>query len=201
MQFRNFSSYDEFDASGPLLSVVSSFIYIVSLASFAISIGAVITYILWFRRAYANLHKKVNYLSYAEGWAAGSWFVPILQLFRPYQIMQEMYQETDDWLSKNVKNYTPKFKYPYVGLWWILWIIVMFVGYAAVSLSAGVRGMNDIQMLLWINIFSNLISIPLCFVAVKVIQDYAAMETLLFDVEGGVRKPTAVDHELLDTPL
>jgi len=55
---------------------------------------SVITFIMWFRRAYFNLHQKVNHLSYSEGWAAGSWFVPIINLYRPYQIMKEIYIET-----------------------------------------------------------------------------------------------------------
>lgn len=59
-----------------------------------------VTFILWFRRAYFNLHLRVNHLSQTEGWAAGSWFVPIVSLYRPYQIMKELYHETRKLLSK-----------------------------------------------------------------------------------------------------
>ena len=55
-------------------------ISIVYLITFVIS-G--VTFIQWFRRAYFNLHSKVNHLSHTEGWAAGSWFVPIINLYRP----------------------------------------------------------------------------------------------------------------------
>ena len=34
-----------------------------------------IVFIQWFRRAYFNLHQKKEFLSFSEGWAAGSWFV------------------------------------------------------------------------------------------------------------------------------
>ncbi|MBN2680940.1 MAG: DUF4328 domain-containing protein [Bacteroidales bacterium] len=43
-----------------------------------------ITFIQWFRRAYFNLHLKTKNLSSSEGWAAGCWFVPVLNLFKPY---------------------------------------------------------------------------------------------------------------------
>ena len=59
-----------------------------------------VTFIQWFRRAYYNLHLKVNHLSRTEGWAAGSWFVPIVSLYRPYHIMKELYQETRELLVK-----------------------------------------------------------------------------------------------------
>ncbi len=55
---------------------------------------------MWFRRAYFNLHQKVSYLSHSEGWAAGSWFVPIVNLYRPYQIMKEIYVETKELFTK-----------------------------------------------------------------------------------------------------
>src|SRR5690554_1359559 len=40
-----------------------------------------VTFIMWFRRAYYNLHQRDSNLSYGEAWAAGSWFIPILNLF------------------------------------------------------------------------------------------------------------------------
>ncbi|AYN04196.1 DUF4328 domain-containing protein [Flavobacterium sp. 140616W15] len=59
-----------------------------------------VTFIQWFRRAYYNLHLKVDNLSHSEGWAAGCWFVPIISLYRPLQIMKELYNDSDFYLSK-----------------------------------------------------------------------------------------------------
>ena len=68
-----------------------------------------ITFIQWFRRAYFNLHLKVNHLSHTEGWAAGSWFVPIISLYRPYQIMKEIYQETKELLIEKGIDFKQSF--------------------------------------------------------------------------------------------
>ena len=54
-----------------------SFLGIIYLIAYIIS-G--ITFIMWFRRAYFNLHQKVSWLNHSEGWAAGCWFVPIVNL-------------------------------------------------------------------------------------------------------------------------
>ena len=59
-----------------------------------VSIISAVTFIQWFRRAYFNLHSLVPNLTYTEGWAAGSWFVPIIGFYRPYQIMMELYNKT-----------------------------------------------------------------------------------------------------------
>lgn len=58
-----------------------------------------ILFIMWFRRAYYNLHQITPYLSFSEGWAAGAWFVPILGLIRPYKIMRELYEVTTEQLE------------------------------------------------------------------------------------------------------
>ena len=57
-----------------------------------------IVFIRWFRRAYFNLHQRKEFLSFSEGWAAGCWFVPIVSLYRPLQIMKELYEETRNFL-------------------------------------------------------------------------------------------------------
>jgi len=55
-------------------------------------ITSAVMFIRWFRRAYFNLHQVARVLTHSEGWAAGAWFVPIVNLFRPYQIMKELYE-------------------------------------------------------------------------------------------------------------
>ena len=85
-----------------------------------------ITFIQWFRRAYFNLHLRVNHLSQSEGWAAGCWFVPIVNLFRPYQIMKELFHETHFFLKRNDVNTREHLSISSLGLWWTFWIIDRF---------------------------------------------------------------------------
>jgi hypothetical protein len=66
-----------------------SFCYIV------LVIVSYITLILWFRRAYYNLHQLPGiHPEYSDGWAAGAWFVPFVNFVRPYTIMREIWQDT-----------------------------------------------------------------------------------------------------------
>ena len=58
-------------------------------------IGTIITFIMWFFRAYKNLHiLKIKLLQHSPGWAIGAWFVPFLNLVRPFQIMNEIWENT-----------------------------------------------------------------------------------------------------------
>ena len=80
-----------------------------------------ITFIKWFRRAYYNLNIRTR-CNYSEGWAAGSWFVPIISLYRPYQIMNEMWIETSR-LTKSKSNNSVADSTFIIRLWWLLFIM------------------------------------------------------------------------------
>lgn len=143
---------------------------------------SVITFILWFRRAYFNLHLKVKYLNHTEGWAVGGWFVPFISLYRPYQIMKELYQETKDLLNKKGIAFNQNFSTGALGWWWALWLFNGFVGQILFRYSLNAESIEEISTSSVLSIFSNIIGIPLALITVKVIKDYASIEPLLSQV-------------------
>jgi len=58
-------------------------------------VGAVF-FIRWFSAAYKNLPSLgAENLRYGPGWAVGSWFVPILNFFRPKEIANDIWRASD----------------------------------------------------------------------------------------------------------
>jgi hypothetical protein len=50
---------------------------------------------MWCHRAYRNLPALgAGVVRFSPGWAAGSWFVPVLNLFRPYQVLRELWVQS-----------------------------------------------------------------------------------------------------------
>ncbi|MDA8570990.1 DUF4328 domain-containing protein [Schleiferiaceae bacterium] len=141
-----------------------------------------IMFIQWFRRAYFNLHQKVNHLSHSEGWAAGAWFVPILNLFRPYQIMKELYNETKDLLVKNGLNISENFSTGILGWWWTLWIIDNFLGQFVFRYSMRAETIDELTTMTIASMVSNIVGIPLALITVKVIKGYSNIEPLLNEI-------------------
>lgn len=80
------SNYSDFEELQNAANVVD----LVSYLAIAVSFLAAAGYINWFYRAYRNLGRLGKQLSQGPGWAIGAWFVPILTLFRPYNIFTEM---------------------------------------------------------------------------------------------------------------
>jgi hypothetical protein len=55
-----------------------------------------IAFVAWFFRAYQNVERLgARDLRIKHGWAIGSWFVPILNLIRPKQIMNDIWRASD----------------------------------------------------------------------------------------------------------
>jgi hypothetical protein len=197
------SSYMQYDllqtaANGGFISVTAAKandtrVQICSIIYLIAYIVSGITFIMWFRRAYFNLHQKVNYLAHSEGWAAGSWFVPIICLYRPYQIMKEIYVETKELFIK--KGFSEKVDYStnYLGWWWTLWLISAFIG----NLSWFVfrNADNSIDKFITITVVQmivNVLGIPLALITIKIIKDYSKIEPLLAQISD---EETKVDSE------
>lgn len=156
-----------------------------------------VTFIQWFRRAYYNLHQKVSDLKRTEGWAAGAWFVPIISLYWPYQIMKELFDRTKQLLNDKGIYQTETFSSGLVGWWWAVWIINNFVGQLDFRLSRHAETIDDITINTIVSIIGSLINIPLAIITVKLIKNYSAMEPLLNEVNdddsNGNQKSTIIE--------
>lgn len=145
------------------------------------SIVSAVTFIQWFRRAYFNLHTLTDGLKYTEGWAAGAWFVPILNLFRPYQIMRELFEESSRIISEKMGGFNPKPYLIFVNLWWALWIFSNVLSNIAFRLMPNSGSIEDLKTETMVGIFTALLEVPLALITVKVIKLYSEQEEVLND--------------------
>ena len=166
-------SDEELDANDMREGIVA----ILYLVAYLIS---AVAFISWFRTAYGNLHKKAVGLAYTPGWAAGAWFVPFLNLVRPYQIMKELYARTQalfDQYGIEIQNRLSDSK---VGLWWLLWIAGNLLG--QLEFRMGGKTFSEIKNATTVSMISAVFGIALCLVTVRVIGEYAVAEPALAQV-------------------
>lgn len=78
-----------------------------------------IAFIVWFHRAYSN-YALFRRNERAVGWAIGSWFVPILNLFRPVQMATELTRS----IPRSAGDAAPGV----IWLWWSLWVAGNVIG-------------------------------------------------------------------------
>jgi hypothetical protein len=169
----SFETASRNDTSQRIIAIVYLITYIIS--------G--ITFIHWFRRAYFNLHVKMNHLSYSEGWAAGSWFVPFVNLFRPYRIMKELYKATDTLLKTTSETYTHRISTGLLGWWWALWIICAIIDQFVFRYSMIARSIDELTFSTVAQMIGLILGITLALITVYVIKDYSDVEPLIFNLK------------------
>lgn len=92
---------------------------------------AAIFFIRWLRRVTENLRPLTEgRLSYGAGWATGGWFVPVLSLWRPKQVVNQAWRLTEsapEGTRRSTRD-TSTGVAGFVTLWWLLWVVTVIVG-------------------------------------------------------------------------
>jgi len=146
-------------------------------------IVSIVMFIRWFRRAYYNLGIKTGSTEYNEGWAAGAWFVPIMNLFVPYRIMKELYEKTDQYLILEANEpYAERLKTNKITAWWTLWIIYGFFSNIVARYAWRAEELPELINSEILSFVSAVLFIPLCIVTVEVIKKYSDAENLFNEV-------------------
>lgn len=102
---------------------------LIAILQLGIYITSIVVFLNWFRRAYGNLHRLYgrHYLKHKESMALWAWFIPIIWFFRPVQIMNEIWKETQLQIKKLDPSYLIKSGGLLIGLWWALFILSNFI--------------------------------------------------------------------------
>lgn len=155
---------------------------IIGILQFVLLIVSGVIFIMWFRRAYYNLGKRVS-TEHTDGWAAGSWFVPILSLFRPFQMMKELWLKTTKLINAKSPDKVEKNEIGLLGIWWALWIITSFVGNYVTRTAFKAETVENFISSTISDMVLSVLGIPLAILAVLIIRKYALKEERLNELE------------------
>ena len=109
-------------------------------------VAAAIAIPMWCHRVYRNLPALgAQSLRFSPGWAAGAWFVPVLWMWRPYEVLREVWQHS----RPREESWT------LLKIYWAAWLIANWVAIGAVF----ARFTNDTGSDA-VNLFSKLVDIP-----------------------------------------
>ncbi len=150
----------------------------------ALALISVVTFIMWLWRAYSNLHALGCHDLYNRAWTVAAWFIPFLNLYLPYKIMQTMFKGINiQLMGKNtLLQSSTQADGSKIGVWWTLWIISGFFG------NMEIKANNLLSILgePFPTILS-IVSVVLLFFtanyAVQLIEEYTRAENILLSEE------------------
>jgi hypothetical protein len=121
--------------------VLISFMFLMFLASF-------VALLMWIHRAYQNLPSLgFERPRFSPGWSVGYFFMPILNFFRPYQAMRDIWEGSDpNPLASPGDLYSRRVESIFLIGWWLLWLASMFIVRAATVIITGTRTHDQLQV-------------------------------------------------------
>ncbi len=135
-----------------------------------------IIFLKWIYRSYKNIQGfGAQGLRFSPGWAVGYYFIPILSLIRPVQVMSEIWRASDD-----PRDWPKRPGSWLIASWWTLFLV--YTGITQVSLELAIQASTSDQWTLAavLAILGDFFSIPLSLAALRLVTEvYRRQKTLV----------------------
>lgn len=158
---------------------------------------ALVPFLGWMRRASENLAPLgAAGQRFSPGWAVGAWFVPIINLFRPYQIMAEIWRGSRPEIDPENPDAWTKFPASrLLGFWWAGWLLSGWIFTFAIRLFwSGDAEIDDLITAAQANIAGDLISLAALVLLVILLRRITANQ----DKKHALRQSLVAEGAIVD---
>lgn len=152
---------------------------LVALAQLFVYLATIVVFIVWLHRAYKNLPAFGVQTEHSPGWAIGGWFVPFLNLVRPYQIVKETWVKSDPGVHFSA-GYADAGPGPraatLVGVWWAFWLISNIVDNIHGRLIGDAQTPDQVSTAATLGIASSALTVAAAALAFLVVKNIDRMQ-------------------------
>lgn len=115
---------------GDSLNIGLGLIGLAAILEIFLRILTIIFFLIWEYRSFNNLSAlRARNLEYSPGWAVGWWFIPFANLVKPFQVMRELWNESDpDFDEETGFLHTSAGTPEIIGFWWGTLLLSGFIG-------------------------------------------------------------------------
>jgi hypothetical protein len=117
-KFLNSTIYPNWDLTRDA-AIINVLIFTASLLFLSLLIASSLYLFIWLFHTSIYYHKAGAYLKNSPGWAVAWWFIPVMSLFRPYQVLVELWKAGDTNQDKNKRDDQPS----WIFTWWIMCVV------------------------------------------------------------------------------
>ncbi len=94
-------------------------------------VSTIVLWCIWQHRAHQTARDLVGGTEMSAAWAVGCWFIPIVNYFKPFQAVRELWRA-----SAGSAGWRARATWPVLGWWWAAWLGFNVLG-ALQSTTAG----------------------------------------------------------------
>ncbi|MGZ5436585.1 MAG: DUF4328 domain-containing protein [Pyrinomonadaceae bacterium] len=157
---------DQDISDNPAGCLALAFTGVLGLATVAVYIATVVVFLMWLYRVSNNVAAFGATTQHSSGWAVGSFFVPIINLFVPYQAVRDIWKKSEpsaiDAFSYGV---SPPGFFP---AWWGFWIVSNISSNAYFRMTMAEA---PIEASATVGILSEVLSIAAAVFAIQVVKE------------------------------
>ena len=155
---------------------------ILALLQVPVFLATSIVFLVWLNLSYKNLHVlRPSFLNFSSGWAVGYWFIPFLNLWKPFQVVREVWWESDPEIPQDQMFLTESLHSAptYMGVWWAFWL-----GSNIANNIAGrmfdLEGTANIAAAGVVFVVTAMLSITAAILAIMVVRDITSRQAARF---------------------
>lgn len=144
----------------------------IGILAFLLLIPTIVLFCIWIYRANLNARAlgALN-MRFTPGWCVGWFFIPIMNLFRPYQATREIWLASEPTFdSANRERWKRGASSPILPLWWTLWIGSGFLGQLSFRLSLRADDLPALLASSRITLISDFVDLCLAIVALMLVR-------------------------------
>ncbi len=115
---------------GSSLNIGLALMGLASIMEIIFRVTVIVLFLIWEYRSFNNLSAlKARNLEYSPGWSVGWWFIPFANLVKPFQVMRELWNESDpDFDEETGFLHTSPGTPEIIGFWWAAFLLSGFIG-------------------------------------------------------------------------
>ncbi|MCK9487419.1 MAG: DUF4328 domain-containing protein [Dehalococcoidia bacterium] len=165
-------SFEELETSDNLVAMAS-------LLGVGAALFGAVTFLMWLHLAWVNVERRgFGGVRWSASWAVGWWFIPIMNLFRPYQVMSTLWRASQDPTDNpGSTQWAVSGTSALVGWWWALYLGSSVVG----GMFSSVRAEETIDFQTWLGadlflIVAFAMQIAAGVLAIQIVRRITAMQ-------------------------
>jgi hypothetical protein len=141
----------------------------IAILTLIVFIVTAIVWLFWQHRAYSNLRLiGARDTELTPGWSVGYWFIPIINLVKPYQVTAELYRRSE---LQNRRDPIGGLSGPsLVGWWWFAYLSMNVLGRIYATMVKTAKTLPALVSATSLSIVQDVVAVIACIVAIMVVR-------------------------------
>ncbi|GGO83451.1 DUF4328 domain-containing protein [Wenjunlia tyrosinilytica] len=157
-----------------------SFYAVTGVGGLLLLLATGVVFIVWFHRVRRNAAAfvPVGWHRLGPGWTIGAWFTPVVNLWFPKQIADDVWSAGDPATGAGPYRMKPTSGPPLVLWWWLAWVAGNLLSWVAVAIRSG-TSVTDFSAMRWsygIDMAGALVSVAAAVLAIVMVRRITTMQ-------------------------